>query len=63
MAEGEAYGEQDENGIDIARLRRNLTLTPTERIRQHERAVEFMLKCMRAAEDARLRGADRSPDE
>jgi len=26
------YGEQDENGVDLAAIRRNLRLTPTERI-------------------------------
>lgn len=29
------YGEQDANGIDVSLLRRNLLLTPTERVRGH----------------------------
>ena len=30
------YGEQDENGIDLSTIRRNLRLTPTERLRRGE---------------------------
>jgi hypothetical protein len=32
------WGDQDENGVDLARLRENLKLTPGERLRQHEAA-------------------------
>ncbi|MBC8134377.1 MAG: hypothetical protein H8F28_00640 [Fibrella sp.] len=28
------WGDQDENGIDITRLRENLSLTPTQRLRK-----------------------------
>ena len=30
------WGEQDENGVDIARLRQNLRLTPAERLQRLE---------------------------
>ena len=30
------WGEQDENGVDIARLRENLRLTPVERLQRLE---------------------------
>ena len=32
------WGDQDENGVDLARLRENLKLTPAQRIDQHEAA-------------------------
>jgi hypothetical protein len=44
---------QDSNGVDLARLRRNLRLTPDERLEQHYRAALSVLECMRAAEAAR----------
>lgn len=34
----DVWGDQDENGVDLARLRENLTLTPAERLCRHERA-------------------------
>ena len=34
------YGEQDANGIDLSLLRANLKLTPTERYRNHQRALK-----------------------
>ena len=30
----DVWGDQDENGVDIARLRENLKLTPLERLRK-----------------------------
>lgn len=40
------WGDQDENGVDLARLRENLKLTPAERIDKHEAArwLAFNLK-------------------
>jgi hypothetical protein len=34
------YGDQDENGVDLASLRRNLQLTPTERLHRLQTAVQ-----------------------
>ena len=31
------YGEQDENGVDLSLIRRNLRLTPAERLRRAEK--------------------------
>ncbi len=33
------YGDQDENGTDVGILRRNLRLTPTERLTRLQNAV------------------------
>jgi hypothetical protein len=33
------YGEQDENGVDLSLIRANLDKTPTERLRQADRAT------------------------
>jgi len=49
------YGEQDENGIDLSLLRRNLRLTPTERYRNHQRALRLALEIRRAGERAGIR--------
>lgn len=35
------YGEQDVNGVDIAMLRENLKLTPTQRLQRLEAARAF----------------------
>ena len=43
------YGDQDENGVDISRLRANLKLTPTER-------VERMRQSARIARSVRIAG-------
>ena len=40
------YGEQDENGIDLSLIRRNLKLTPLERIRLAEAALDDALQCL-----------------
>jgi hypothetical protein len=37
------YGEQDENGIDIALLRENLRLTPTERLSRLQQSHAFFV--------------------
>lgn len=36
------YGEQDANGIDLSCLRQNLSLSPTERLKKHQRALRFV---------------------
>ena len=36
------YGEQDENGIDIGAIRRNLSLTPGQRLLRLQQAVNSM---------------------
>lgn len=38
------YGEQDANGIDLSCLRENLRLTPTERLRKHQRALKLVME-------------------
>jgi hypothetical protein len=45
------WGDQDENGVDLARLRENLKLTPAERIRQNGIALLTVLQM----EEARRR--------
>lgn len=52
-----AEGEQDESGVDLEMLRTNLRLTLEERIEQHRRWAEQMLKLRHAAESARPRYA------
>ena len=37
------YGEQDENGVDLSLIRRNLRLSPTERVRRAERESKGLL--------------------
>jgi hypothetical protein len=37
------YGEQDENGIDLSLIRENLKLSPLERIRRGENAMDEAL--------------------
>ena len=34
----DVWGDQDENGVDLARLRENLKLTPAERLRKLDAA-------------------------
>ena len=36
------YGDQDMNGIDLSCLRENLRLSPTERLRKHQRALKLV---------------------
>jgi len=38
------YGEQDANGIDLSTIRRNLRLSPTERLTQLQQAANSLLK-------------------
>ena len=58
--EAHVWGEQDEQGVSLTRLRYNLTLTDDERLERHQRAARFVLECMRAAESA---GIPRLPEE
>ena len=38
------YGEQDENGVDLSTLYRNLALSPTERLRRGDQATTDALR-------------------
>ena len=40
----QGYGDQDENGIDLSSLRRNLKLTPAQRLTRLQQAVETLPK-------------------
>jgi hypothetical protein len=56
------YGDQDENGVDLSLLRRNLLLTPTERAERIVRAHELLRELQRARATLRPANTDRSPD-
>jgi hypothetical protein len=43
------YGEQDENGIDLSAIRRNLRLSPTERLARLQQAADSLYKVKNAA--------------
>lgn len=45
------YGEQDENGVDLSIIRRNLQLTPLDRLRRGDRATTDVLSRMPDARD------------
>jgi len=47
----DVWGDQDENGVDLARLRENLKLTPAERLSQLDRGRQLL----RLFQDARTR--------
>ena len=49
----DAWGDQDENGVDLARLRENLKLTPAERLRQNGLALVFARRLEEAGERSR----------
>lgn len=38
----QGYGDQDENGIDLASLRRNLRLTPAQRLTRLQQAIRTL---------------------
>ncbi|MEZ0327488.1 MAG: hypothetical protein ACAH95_16440 [Fimbriimonas sp.] len=61
MADGRhgEWGEQDANGVDLGKLRYNLTLTDDQKLEQHQLAARFVLECMNAAERA---GVQRSAE-
>lgn len=46
----DAWGDQDENGGDLVRLRENLRLTPAERWAKHAKALAFALEVKTARE-------------
>ena len=46
----DVWGDQDENGVDLAHLRENLKLTPAERLRKHSRALSFARRLKEAGE-------------
>ncbi len=48
------FGEQDENGVDLSLLRQNLRLTPTERLRKHQKALRMYMGVHDAGVTARL---------
>ena len=50
------YGEQDANGVDVSLLRQNLRLTPTERLRKHQKALRTYREVYDAGVAARLHG-------
>jgi hypothetical protein len=43
------YGEQDENGIDLTAIRRNLRLTPGQRLERLQQAVNSLREIKNAA--------------
>jgi hypothetical protein len=53
------WGEQDEQGVNIAQLRYNLTLSDEEKLEQHQKAARFVLECIHAADRA---GVSRPPE-
>jgi hypothetical protein len=52
------YGDQDENGIDLSRLRDNLKLNPTQRVERCRSGARFMRDIRHAG---RLAGLSRHP--
>jgi hypothetical protein len=38
------FPHQDENGVDLSLLRRNLSLTPTERLQSLQRSHDFFIE-------------------
>jgi hypothetical protein len=40
------YGEQDENGVDLSLIREQLKLTPSQRLRELDRARRGALRLM-----------------
>jgi hypothetical protein len=48
------YDDQDVNGVDLSLLRRNLKLTPTERLQRHQGALRMVSEIERARRRARL---------
>ncbi|GAB4456727.1 MAG: hypothetical protein OHK0029_15210 [Armatimonadaceae bacterium] len=44
------WGDQDENGVDLTRLRENLKLTPAERLRENGKALMLVRRLEEAGE-------------
>ncbi len=55
------WGDQDENGVDLARLRENLKLTPAQRIDQHENARWLAANIKEAGERFRAAQGSNTP--
>ncbi|MBI1756627.1 MAG: hypothetical protein HYR64_05920 [Fimbriimonas ginsengisoli] len=55
------WGDQDEQGVDLGRLRFNLRLTDEQKLQQHQRAARFVLECMIAADRAGIRRPAEGP--
>ena len=58
-----AEGEQDENGVDLVGLRYNLSLTPMERLEQHNKAaasIIWLRDVLRTAKPSATRPSPRS---
>jgi hypothetical protein len=47
------WGDQDENGVDLAHLRENLPLTPAERLDKHGIAFALAMKLKDGIERSR----------
>ena len=61
-ANPDAWGDQDENGVDLTRLRENLKLTPAERLRQNGVARLLASRLEKAFERSRITKRDKSTD-
>jgi len=44
----QGFGDRDENGIDLSRLRANLKLTPLERLETHQQSLRLVMEVRRA---------------
>lgn len=49
VPEASIWPDQDANGVDLAHLRRNLALSPRERLEQYKRAAMTVALLRRAA--------------
>ena len=49
QAAAQGYGDQDENGVDVSSLRRNLRLTPAQRLARLQQAVASMPRVRQSA--------------
>ncbi len=58
------YGEQDQNGVDLSLIRRNLRLTPRERLRRADGEARALLrlreKCPKKPKKVPLKKSPRS---
>lgn len=57
------WGDQDENGVDLAHLRENLKLTVAERVRRNGVALLSVLQREQAHEGLAERAANRPKDQ
>jgi len=49
QASARGHGDQDENGVDLSSLRRNLRLTPAQRLARLQQAVASMPRVRQSA--------------